>query len=357
MRLISWAQRNERHLGAVLFVFGFVTDLFTFVFLPVSFVNLAFLGYLGLAAVCTLGSHVFSNDRQHSAVWRRTLSVIFPLGAQYAIGSLLSGCLIFYTKSSTLIVSWPFLVLLALVFIGNEYFRTYYKFLAFQLVLFFFAIYAYAIFSLPLFLHRLGIWIFVGSTAVSIVAFIMFMMLLRRLNGAAVHRSLRYVVPSTTLIVLIVSISYVSGLIPPIPLTMPHAGIYQDLRRENGDYILASQGTREWWDLRPQKVRHLPGTPLYAFTSISAPIQFGTSVVHVWEWYDESTGKWSVQNRISFPISGGRDGGYRGYSVMDDPQAGRWRLTIETGSRQVIGRLYFMVETVDEMPPLLKEIQ
>jgi len=137
-RVLSWAQRNERHLGAVLFVFGFGGDIFTFAYLSVGLANLAFIAYLVSAAVCTLGSHLFSASREHSTVWRRTLSVLFPLGAQFAIGSLLSGCLIFYTKSSALLVSWPFLLLLVVVFIGNEYFRTYYKHLAFQNVLLYF---------------------------------------------------------------------------------------------------------------------------------------------------------------------------------------------------------------------------
>ncbi len=353
-RVLAWAQRNERHLGAVLFVFGFITDLFTFAVLSVSLVNLAFIGYLVIAVVCTLGSHLFAGAREHATLWRRTLSIVFPLGAQYAIGSLLSGCLIFYAKSASAVVSWPFLLLLALVFIGNEYFRTYYKYLAFQAVLLFFGIYAYAIFALPLFLHQLGPFIFLASTAVSIVGFILFLYILFRIQRTGFFASLRYVIPGVVVIISAMNIFYFTGLIPPIPLTLPEAGVYHSVTHRDGGYVVTLEDTKAWWNLRNQVIHHVPGTALYVFTSVSAPFNFGTSVVHVWDYYDVSTKKWREWNRITFHIAGGRDGGYRGYSETANPQAGKWRVTIETIDHQIIGRLYFTLVDVDS-PPLIRE--
>jgi hypothetical protein len=353
-RLLVWAQRNERHLGAVLFIFGFITDLFTFAFLPVDIVNLAFIGYLVLGMVSTLGSHLFSGAREHPTLWRRTLSIVFPLAAQYAIGSLLSGCLIFYAKSAAVIVSWPFLLIIALVFIGNEYFRTYYKHLAFQIVLLFFGIYAYAIFALPLFIHKLGPWIFIASTVLSIFVLLGFLLLVARVHRPGFRNSVRYIVPSALCIVVVMSACYFTGLIPPIPLTLPSAGIYHSVTHQNDTYVVALENTKAWWDPRTQVIHHVPGTPLFAFSSVSAPFKFGTSVVHVWDRYDPEKKRWTEESRIEFPIAGGRDGGYRGYSQVSNPDAGKWRVTIETSDRQVIGRLYFVVENV-ATPPLIKE--
>jgi hypothetical protein len=340
-RLIAWAQRNERHLGAVLFVFGFVGDLFTFAALPLAYANLAFLAYLALALVSTYGSHLFSSHQ--GPTWRRALSVLAPLGTQYAVGSLLSGCLIFYTKSAAVAVSWPFLLFLIAIFIGNEWFRTYYKYLAFQIVLLFFAIYAYAIFALPLLVHRLGAGIFLASTAISVAVFGIFLGALSLIRRPGFRRSLAYALPGVVGIVAVMNLCYFSGLIPPIPLSLPVAGIYHDIRRENGSYVVSTEGERAWWDLRPRVIHHVPGTPLYGFSSVSAPVEFGASVVHVWEEYDPKGKEWQTRNWISFPISGGRDGGYRGYSEVSDPEPGTWRLTIETASHQVIGRVYFTV--------------
>lgn len=356
-RALAWAQKNERHLGAVLFVFGFITDLFTFAFLSINFVNLAFIGYLILSAICTVGSHLFAQSNEHPTTWRRTLSVLFPLGAQYAIGSLLSGCLIFYTKSASVFVSWPFLLILAAVFIGNEYFRTYYKHLAFQIVLLFFAIYAYAIFAVPLVLHQLGPWIFILSTVISLALLAIFIALLARVRRAALRPSLGYVGWGTGCIVAIMCASYFSGLVPPIPLTLPESGVYHSVERRAGDYVVTTEGDRAWWNLSTEIVHHVPGTPLYAFSSISAPFAFDTSIVHVWERYDTEKKAWVERNRIVFPITGGRDGGYRGYSEVADPEAGKWRVSIETTSHQVIGRVYFIVMEVPTAPLIQEKKQ
>jgi hypothetical protein len=351
-RLLKWAERNERHLGAILFVFGFIGDLLTFAFLSITLVNLAFMGYLILAALTTFGSHLFADMREHAKLWRRILAIICPLAAQYAIGSLLSGCLIFYTKSAAVIVSWPFLVILALVFIGNEYFRTYYKHLAFQLGLLFFGIYAYAIFALPLYVHELGPRIFLASTLLSLAVFILYVYGLARARTGTVGPALRYAVPTTVLIIVIMNVSYFSGLIPPIPLTLPSSGIYHGVSHEGNDYVLLSEGEKPWWDIRPQVVHHVAGSPLYAFSSVSAPIAFDTSIVHVWEYFDDRTHTWVEENHIAFLISGGRGGGYRGYSQVSDPASGKWRVTIETTSGQIIGRLYFTVVDITTEPAL-----
>ncbi len=354
--LVVWAQKNERHLGAVLFVFGFFTDLFTFAFLSISLVNLAFIAYLSLATLCTLGSHLFATAREHPTLWRRTLSVLFPLGAQYAIGSLLSGCLIFYTKSAAVLVSWPFLLILIAIFIGNEYFRTYYKYLAFQVVLLFFALYTYTIFAVPLLLHQLGPWIFVVSTIASLLAFGVVIVVLARMRRPYFRESLGYTSWGVLAVVLIMNVLYFTGLVPPIPLTLPYAGIYHSLERREGAYVLSTEHVRAWWDVRIETVHHVPGTPLVAFSSVSAPFDFDTSIVHVWEHYDARKKAWAARNRIAFPITGGRDGGYRGYSEVSNPESGKWRVSIETRNHQVIGRIYFIVETV-ESEPLIQEVK
>ena len=43
---------------------------------------------------------------------------------------------------------------------------------------------------------------------------------------------------------------------------------------------------------------------------------------------------------------GGRDGGYRGYSIKNDVTAGKWRVNVKTGDGKLIGRVGFTVEDV-----------
>ncbi|KND47192.1 MAG: hypothetical protein AB199_02050 [Parcubacteria bacterium C7867-004] len=354
---LAWLQRNERHLGAIVFVAGFVTDILTFTLLDISLVNLVFAGYLALAAVCILVSHFLVSLPGQGSVTRRTLAVILPLAAQYLLGNLLSGFLIFYTKSSVLLVSWPFIVLLLLVFIGNEWFRKYRDRIAFFAVLFFFSLYAYAIFALPLFIRMLGPWVFIGSTVISAGLFALFLFLLWKTGRARLEQSLMPIIGSTLAILIVMVASYFTGLVPPIPITLKDGGIYHGIERSGGNYVLLAEDPKPFWDIRSPRVHVASGETVYAFASVFAPIRFSTSVVHRWDQYDERQKRWVTLSRTSFPIAGGRAEGYRGYSQATDLEPGRWRVSVETPGGQVIGQLRFEVERVDALPDLHKEIR
>jgi hypothetical protein len=351
--LLAWAAAHERSLGAALFTFGFLTDIFTFGFLPVGVVNFFFLSYLALAALCTFGTHFVSIFSERDAWWRKLLSVLFPLGAQYAIGGLLSGFVVFYAKSSVVAVSWPFLHLLLAVYGGNEYFRKHREKLTFQTVLFFFALYAYCIFALPLLLHGLGPWVFLGSTLLAAFLFGLFLLLLKLANSPRYKESRPRIIGFSLGIIALVNGAYFSGVIPPIPLVLSHAEIYHTLAKTDAGYAVATDKEKPWWNPFPREVPHAPGTPLYVFSAIKAPVAFATTVTHEWERHVPGKG-WVRQSRVSFPITGGREGGYRGYSLVNDPSAGDWRVTISAGN-QVIGRVMFSVKEASSVTPAFAE--
>ena len=357
-RVLAWAQRNERHLGAIVFVWGFITDIIAFVLLDISIVNIVFAAYLALAALAIFLGHLLSAHSPASpSVRYRSALVLLPLAAQYLIGNLLSGFLIFYTKSSVLGASWPFLVLLAVIFIGNEWFRKYKDRITFMAVLLFFTAYAYAIFALPLFLRSLGPIIFLLSTAIALCAFGLYLFFLYRAGRMKLRQSVLPIVGSSLVITGLVVGAYFSGLIPPIPLTLKEAGIYHRVERQGAGYLLTGEGERAWYDPRPQALHMAAGQPVSAFAAVFAPIRFGTVVVHRWQRYDEEKRAWVTQSRISFPIAGGRAEGYRGYSEIPSPTPGEWRLRVETENGQVIGQRRFTVERAGVPPVLRTEVR
>lgn len=352
--ILAWTAKNERRLGAVLFAFGFLTDFFTFGILPVEIVNIIFLGYLALATVSALGAHAFAQTPEHASWWRRTFSVLFPLGVQYAFGGLLSGFVVFYTAHSVLLASWPFLVFVFLVYVGNEYFRMYKHYLVFQTGIFFFSLYAYVIFGLPLAIHTIGPWVFLFSTALALLLFGLFLYLLRLINRKRFQEEVKQTMVVVVSIVVLVSGSYFAGVIPPIPLIMKEGGVYHSLTKTADGYRVTTEEAPAWWDIRTPIVHSSQTAPLYAFSAVGAPTAFSSTVVHRWE--RNVKGKWVTESRIAFPISGGREGGYRGYSVKDAVSAGQWRVSVETPSGQVIGRIRFDVEVVQEKPSLTEKI-
>jgi hypothetical protein len=53
---------------------------------------------------------------------------------------------------------------------------------------------------------------------------------------------------------------------------------------------------------------------------------------------------------VAFNLSGGREEGYRGYSIKSDPEPGKWRVQVKTLTGQVIGELRFKIENVTGKP-------
>jgi hypothetical protein len=74
--------------------------------------------------------------------------------------------------------------------------------------------------------------------------------------------------------------------------------------------------------------------------------------MHVWEKYDPVQKKWVLQSKVAFTLSGGRNDGYRGYSIVSASSPGLWRLSVLSESEQVLGRVKFQVVTVDTEPVL-----
>ena len=85
--------------------------------------------------------------------------------AQFALGCLLSGFCVFYIRSASITSSWPFLLCMAAIFIGNEYMRRYHARLVFSALLFFFSLYSYAILLVPVVIARIGRIPFLMSAA------------------------------------------------------------------------------------------------------------------------------------------------------------------------------------------------
>jgi hypothetical protein len=340
-RLAAWVRAHDRMIGALFFLGGFIANFITLGGMSLDAISLFFLAYLVLAGVCTLGTHRFALIQNREAWWKRGLAILLPLGAHFAIGALLSGFAVFYAQHAEASVSWPFLTFLFIAAILGEYWTRHKAHLVFQTVMFFVALYAYAIFIVPLITHSLGPWVFIGSTIATAVVFALFMVLLRFTNLTRLRASRRSIIVATAVIVGVMNLAYFTGFIPPVPLVAPVADVYQEFSHANGIYTLGTDSSAPWWNPLPRTLAHLPGTPLYAFSAVVAPGNFATTIVHVWERYDETEKKWIEENRVAFPILGGRPAGYRGYSVMQHPEQGKWRVTIETTSGQVIARVAF----------------
>ena len=75
-----------------------------------------------------------------------------------------------------------------------------------------------------------------------------------------------------------------------------------------------------------------------------APVDLRTTIYHRWQYRPRGAGHFSTTDRIGFAISGGREGGYRGYTIKQRVLPGDWRMDAETAEGRIIGRVSFRVE-------------
>lgn len=351
-QFIAWVRRNERWLSAAFFVFGFFDHLITFGAFSLPTEIIIFEVYLGVIALCTLISHI-SVGREGRIM--RTLAVLAPLAAQMLLGGVLAGFVVFYGKESVLSVSWPFLIFLTIIFVGTEFFRSLREHLVFQTALFYFSLYALAVFALPTYVGSMNERVFFQSTLLTVAIFLVFLGILAAFGWQRLKRTILPILLSTSLLTAAIVLAYVTDVIPPLPLAIRDGGIYYSITHEGDAYIVQGEQKQPWWHIGTQTIQHVPGTPLYAFSAVFAPGAFVTSVVHEWQFYNPQTKAWETRSTVAFTLSGGREEGYRGYSLMSDPEAGKWRVRVQTLTGQTIGEFRFNVVTAPKEPAVTTE--
>lgn len=345
-RIRETFHRYERHLSALAMVGGFAFDNYFFRRIDIPATQLLFAAYIFAAAVAIALLHAQESRAQPDAP-RPRWWIVFPMVTQFAFGSLWSGFLIFYARSAVLAASWPFLLMLGAVFLGNEVLRRYHSRLLFSTMLLFFALFSYTIFIVPIYLRAIGTIPFLISGAIAVGLFVVFLRLLAALGRDRFRETEWKMAGGALAVFLSINFFYFTNILPPLPLALSDAGVYHAIHREGAVYQAAAE--QQDWKTRfgwPAQIHAAPGDRLYAFSAVFAPIKLATRITHRWQHYDMAKKRWLTRSVYSFGIVGGRDGGYRGYSAKSKVEAGDWRVDIETDDKRMVGRLAFTVTPV-----------
>jgi len=339
-------KRYERPAFVVSMVAGFLVDFFTLSRVDLWLDNLVLLFYLMLA----MTSIVLFNLREAGKLKKRWLNLVgtfAPLPMQYAFGGLFSGFLIFYWQSASIAASWPFLLFLACMLVGNEFFRERYERLVFQISILFLAVFSYFVFSVPVLIKSMGPGVFIVSGVVSVLVTTTFLYLLSLWMPERIRVSKSALSRSIIGIFAVMNILYFANVIPPIPLSLKEIGIYNMVSRQGGEYIRERIGEIPPWYKRLFSYEKLiveEGDPAYVYTAVFAPTSLGADIIHHWQYFDAQKNVWTTVSRVEYQIVGGRDGGYRGYSFYTNMQEGLWRVRVETERGQMLGNAKFRVE-------------
>jgi hypothetical protein len=346
----NFYEKHEGRISSAALIFGFVFDSFTLKRIDLLFENLVIVFYLTLSGV---GIALFNylNSRELQKPFLIEVRRIFPIFIQFAFGGLFSAFFIFYSRSATLSSSWPFILILLTLLIGNEFYRKEYQKITFQVSIYFMAIFSFFIFFVPIILKNIGYSSFIISGVLSLLVISLFTIILSKIVPEQFSQNRRGLITSISSLFILINILYFTNIIPPIPLSLKSAAPYYFVERVAGGYNVEAP-IKKWYEIFERKSLYLnEGESAYVFSSIFAPTNLNIDIIHDWQYYDETKGRWVSSRKISFLISGGRDAGYRGFSVKNNVFPGKWRVDIKTERNQIIGRVKFNIKDGSETSP------
>ncbi len=353
--------RFERLISSVSLFGGFAFDALTLKRIDMFWENFWVLGHLLVVAGC-----IALLNRPHNAAAeangvnnlsdgpRSPLWLVSVL--QFAFGGLLSTFLVYYFRSGSIWVSWPFFLILAAAFLANESLKKHYARLDFQVSFFFLSLFAFAIFIVPVILHRMGTLVFLLSGLVSLALLWLFLRALKAVAPETMVRGRRGLFICVGTIYVTMNAMYFLNWIPPIPLSLQDADVAHSVYRTvKGNFAVETEDPGWLRFFRPAEEFHgNAGDRVYAYTAVFSPTSLRTTIVHEWQMYDAKRG-WVTMSRVELPLVGGRDGGYRTYSIKTAIRIGAWRVNVETPGGALLGRLRFNV-IQEDTPPDLKII-
>lgn len=327
----------ERHVSVGALLAGFAWDSLTLGRADQVFGNIVFTTYLALAGAAILLSS-FYRERNRPAP-----AFLSPI-ANFAFGNVASGLLIVYGQSGTLEGSWPFFAVLLAFIAGNEFARAVRARFTFHVAAWHALLLAYAAVVTPVILGRMGPLVFLFSVAASVAATSAFLLVSYAVAPRGFLENVVNAAKTAVAATAVFAVLYATNVIPPVPLALTDIGIYHAVERTaSGGYTGTYEPPRATELFRPtsQTFTLSAGDPAYCASAVFAPVGLSAGVSHRWERYDEVMRAWRTTDVIPFALTGGREEGYRGYSVKSSVELGSWRCSVETADGRLIGRTTF----------------
>ena len=111
-----------------------------------------------------------------------------------------------------------------------------------------------------------------------------------------------------------------------------------------------------FWKNSDENFSYLENDTVFCYTSIFAPTKLTKKCIHHWQKYFPDKKEWITTDRLGYEISGGRYGGYRGYTYKQNVTPGKWRVDVETEEKMLLGRIGFKVKPAEKTERKYKTI-
>jgi len=352
-------------MPALFFFSGVTYDTLTLTRIDRLLDNLILLLYLSLLGVLIVLTARADLDGQagspaENTAWVPRLLTLgrpyYPMAIQFLLGGLFSAYAIFYSQSASLTATDVFFGLLVALLVGNEFLHDRLSNLRLLVTLYAVVCFSFFTFFLPVLTGLMNTAVFLLGAALSAGVALRVVQLVYR-GGPTRSRGevLRAGLPAVTVIGVLVGF-YFLNWIPPVPLSLKFGGAYHQIAKGDGLYHLSFE-KGAWYQFWKRSDDPFRGEgPAYCFTAVFAPVDLRTTIYHRWQ-YRAPEKDFATTDRIGIAITGGREGGYRGYTHKQKLAPGDWRVDVETADGRIVGRVSFLVEEPAEpVPPELETL-
>jgi hypothetical protein len=353
-KIRQFYQRYEKYAPLAAFIVGFTYDSLTLTRIDLLLDNFILLGYtIGAGAlIAVIGMVDRGRLRQP---WIVTHLDLITNVTHFLLGGLLSSYVVFYFKSAAVGKSFIFVGLLVVLMLANEFFAHRLRNLKLLCAIYFFCCYAFLTFFLPVMTRVMNEAMFISS---GLLSFLITSTIVAVIYHGGIRQARRELVdmawPPVVIFVALV-IFYRANWMPPVPLALKEGGIYRSVKRLGERYEVRYRKPRWWqyWKSDERTFAYSPGDTVYCFAAVFAPTALKEKIVHHWQWQN-TDGKWITTDKNGYPIVGGRDGGYRGYTLKKNVTAGNWRIEVKTAKGRLLGRIPLEVVVAKERPKRIK---
>lgn len=341
-RISTFFQKNEKWLTPTMLFGGFVLDNFTLRSSAQFVENLFIAIYLTVLMLAVLLLHKLQ-EQETKSVRSLEIQSLLSLVILFIFGGLFSALTVFYIKSASIFASWPFLLLLFGGMIATEYFKKHFSQFLVQFVTIYFLVFTYLIVLIPLFVRSINVWVFLLSGVFGLGVIFGYGTLFQKIVPSLFKKREQKIAGAIIGVFALINVLYFSNVIPPIPLVLKDSGVYKSVVRTDNNYSFAYFNSDFSFTKLKTEYSVSSGSPVYFYSSVYAPVKFRQNIVH--EWQKKNTqGNWITVSTIKFPIYGGNDLGYRGYSVSNQVTKGEWRVLVKTDRGQTLGSKGFIIK-------------
>ncbi len=351
--LRKFIRRHEKYLPVIFFMGGFIFDTLTLERIDRLY-DLIVLCLHMTSLTITLYLYNLAEDGR----WRNTFlgryEKYFPLAIQFFFGGLSSAYVVYFSRSVSLSKTASFFIILVVLLIANEFLKKRISNKYLQFSVYSFISFTFFAFMIPVFIKKMNTEIFLYSGLVSLVCTLLLIGIIYGISPSTraeirIGKLLAFIIG----IYLLINAFYLLRLIPPVPLALEEGIAAHSVEVVNDDYVVGYESD-EWfifWRDHKKKYTYEAGQDVYVFSSIFAPTGLEKTMIHRWRWYNDDTKEWELVEDIDFDITGGRNGGFRGYSYKSNVKSGQWKVQVITKEELLLGVIDFEITHAEGLNP------